>query len=175
MFQYTYWQQSLLWVHDGTSVLHCLITMFTNLSKFLSNNQGIDRKWNLRYNSYYNPFSKSYLQCVNTITLPPPQPTHTHTHALQQYSTLSRRFKDVMEDYNGVQENYRDKNKDRIQKQLQYGKILCIYYIVEWVIVVAHYFHGLFCLILVVVFSCLTFLALPFLSIASKATRSRLL
>ncbi len=26
-----------------------------------------------------------------------------------------------MEDYNGVQENYRDKNKDRIQKQLQYG------------------------------------------------------
>ncbi len=37
--------------------------------------------------------------------------------------TLSRRFKDVMEDYNGVQENYRDKNKDRIQKQLQYGKM----------------------------------------------------
>ncbi|XP_064392686.1 syntaxin-1A-like [Halichondria panicea] len=38
-----------------------------------------------------------------------------------QYTTLSRRFKDVMEDYNGVQENYRDKNKDRIQKQLQYA------------------------------------------------------
>lgn len=27
-----------------------------------------------------------------------------------------------MEEYNGVQESYRDKSKERIQKQLQYGK-----------------------------------------------------
>ena len=53
---------------------------------------------------------------VCTVTIISSSP-HTRT----QYTTLSRRFKDVMEDYNGVQENYRDKNKDRIQKQLQYG------------------------------------------------------
>lgn len=29
-----------------------------------------------------------------------------------------------MEDYNKEQEGYRDKSKDRIQKQLQYGELL---------------------------------------------------
>lgn len=41
-----------------------------------------------------------------------------------QFSTLSRLFKDVMEEYNKEQEAYRDKNKDRIMKQLHYGKLL---------------------------------------------------
>ena len=40
-----------------------------------------------------------------------------------QYSTLIRKFKDVMEEYNNVQEKYREKNKERIQKQLQYGEM----------------------------------------------------
>ena len=40
-----------------------------------------------------------------------------------QYSTLTRKFKDVMEEYNSVQEKYREKNKERIQKQLQYGEM----------------------------------------------------
>lgn len=38
-----------------------------------------------------------------------------------QFSTISRLFKEVMEDYSREQEDYRDKSKDRIQKQLQYG------------------------------------------------------
>lgn len=37
-----------------------------------------------------------------------------------QYATLSRKFRDVMGDYNQVQEDYRDKSKDRIQRQLKY-------------------------------------------------------
>ena len=45
--------------------------------------------------------------------------TQTHT----QYSTLIRKFKDIMEEYNNVQEMYREKNKERIQKQLQYGEL----------------------------------------------------
>ena len=45
------------------------------------------------------------------------------SHVHSQYSTLIRKFKDVMEEYNNVQEKYREKNKERIQKQLQYGEL----------------------------------------------------
>lgn len=37
-----------------------------------------------------------------------------------QYSTLSRKFTEVMADYNQVQEEYREKCKDRITRQLKY-------------------------------------------------------
>lgn len=37
-----------------------------------------------------------------------------------QYATLSRKFHDVMSEYNQVQEDYRDKCKERIQRQLKY-------------------------------------------------------
>lgn len=42
-----------------------------------------------------------------------------NSHSLAQYTTLSRRFHDVMESYNSIQEDYRDKNKERIQRQLR--------------------------------------------------------
>lgn len=42
-----------------------------------------------------------------------------------QYTTLIRRFRDVMEEYNQMQDDYRDKSKDRIQRQLKYaGKVV---------------------------------------------------
>jgi t-SNARE complex subunit (syntaxin) len=37
-----------------------------------------------------------------------------------QHSTLARKFHDVMSEYNQVQEEYRDKSKDRITRQLKY-------------------------------------------------------
>lgn len=39
-----------------------------------------------------------------------------------QYSTLSRKFHDVMAEYNSVQEEYRERCKERIQRQLKYSK-----------------------------------------------------
>ena len=47
---------------------------------------------------------------------------HTHTHTHTQYSTLARKFHDVMSEYNQVQEEYRDKSKDRITRQLKYSE-----------------------------------------------------
>ena len=41
---------------------------------------------------------------------------------LVQFNTLSRLLKEAMEEYSTEQESYREKSKDRIQKQLQYGK-----------------------------------------------------
>ena len=41
-----------------------------------------------------------------------------------QYNTLSRRFRDLMAEYNQVQEEYREKCKDRIQRQLKYSGFL---------------------------------------------------
>lgn len=38
-----------------------------------------------------------------------------------QFSTLSRLFKEVMEQYNREQESYREKNKESIKKQLRYA------------------------------------------------------
>lgn len=35
-------------------------------------------------------------------------------------------FKDAMEEYNGAQESFREKNKERIEKQLRYGKQVVI-------------------------------------------------
>ena len=43
-----------------------------------------------------------------------------------KYAALSRRFKDAMEDYNCAQENFRQKNKEYIRRQLQYGKSIII-------------------------------------------------
>ena len=40
---------------------------------------------------------------------------------LCQYTALIRRFRDVMEEYNQMQDEYRDKSKERIQRQLKYG------------------------------------------------------
>ena len=39
-----------------------------------------------------------------------------------QYSTLSRKFHDVMAEYNSVQEEYRERCKERIQRPLKYSK-----------------------------------------------------
>jgi syntaxin 1A/syntaxin 1B/2/3 len=36
-----------------------------------------------------------------------------------QYSTLSRRFRDVMLSYNQIEEEYRDKNKEKILRQIK--------------------------------------------------------
>jgi t-SNARE complex subunit (syntaxin) len=36
-----------------------------------------------------------------------------------QYATLSRKFRDVMLEFNKIQEDYRDKNKEKIQRQLK--------------------------------------------------------
>lgn len=41
-----------------------------------------------------------------------------------QYNTLSRRFRDLMAEYNQVQEEYREKCKERIQRQLKYSGFL---------------------------------------------------
>ena len=41
---------------------------------------------------------------------------------LSQYSTLSRKFTEVMAEYNTVQEEYREKCKDRITRQLKYSQ-----------------------------------------------------
>ena len=41
---------------------------------------------------------------------------------LCQHSTLARKFHDVMSEYNQVQEEYRDKSKDRITRQLKYSE-----------------------------------------------------
>ena len=38
-----------------------------------------------------------------------------------QYSTLARRFRDVMMKFNQEEEEYREKNKDKIQRQLKIG------------------------------------------------------
>ncbi len=38
-----------------------------------------------------------------------------------QYTTLSRKFHEVMSEYNGELDEYRDKNKDRIKRQLGYS------------------------------------------------------
>jgi t-SNARE complex subunit (syntaxin) len=38
-----------------------------------------------------------------------------------QYTALIRRFRDVMEEYNQVQDEYRDRSKERIQRQLKYA------------------------------------------------------
>ena len=38
-----------------------------------------------------------------------------------QYTALIRRFRDVMEEYNQVQDEYRERSKDRIHRQLKYG------------------------------------------------------
>lgn len=49
-----------------------------------------------------------------------------------QYNTLSRRFRDLMAEYNQVQEEYREKCKERIQRQLKYSgfsNLGSIYYI----------------------------------------------
>ncbi|KAL5477358.1 hypothetical protein EMCRGX_G024148 [Ephydatia muelleri] len=37
-----------------------------------------------------------------------------------QYTTLARKFRDVMGEYNNIQEEYREKCKERIQRQLKY-------------------------------------------------------
>ena len=42
-----------------------------------------------------------------------------------QHSTLARRFHEVMSEYNQVQEEYRDKSKDRITRQLKYSERVC--------------------------------------------------
>ena len=42
--------------------------------------------------------------------------------SLCQHSTLARKFHDVMSEYNQVQEEYRDKSKDRITRQLKYSE-----------------------------------------------------
>ena len=39
-----------------------------------------------------------------------------------QFTTLSRKFRDVMSEYSQVQSEYRDKCKDRIQRQLKYSE-----------------------------------------------------
>ena len=39
-----------------------------------------------------------------------------------KYAAISLMFKDAMEGYNSVQESFREKNKERIEKQLRYGK-----------------------------------------------------
>lgn len=44
--------------------------------------------------------------------------THTHT----QYSTISRKFQEVMIDYNKEEEAYRERNKQMIQRQVQLSK-----------------------------------------------------
>ena len=41
---------------------------------------------------------------------------------LMKYAVLSRRFRDSMGEYNWAQESYREKSKERIEKQLKYGK-----------------------------------------------------
>ena len=41
-----------------------------------------------------------------------------------QYSTLSRKFHDVMSEYNDAQEAYRERCKDRIQTHLNYGEAI---------------------------------------------------
>ena len=41
-----------------------------------------------------------------------------------QYTTLSRRFRDLMGEYNQIQEDYREKCKERIQRQLKYSGFL---------------------------------------------------
>jgi t-SNARE complex subunit (syntaxin) len=38
-----------------------------------------------------------------------------------QYTAIIRRFRDVMEEYNQMQDEYRDRSKDRIQRQLKYA------------------------------------------------------
>ncbi len=58
--------------------------------------------------------------------------THTHT----QYSALSRRFRDVMEEYNQMQEEYREKSKVRIEKQLKYSQYS------NQTITIANYMHS---------------------------------
>lgn len=42
----------------------------------------------------------------------------THT----QYSTISRKFQEVMIDYNKEEEAYRERNKQMIQRQVQLSK-----------------------------------------------------
>ena len=59
------------------------------------------------------------LESFYTVTVMKYNIAQTHT----QYSTLTRKFKDIMEEYNNIQETYREKNKERIQKQLQYGEL----------------------------------------------------
>lgn len=40
----------------------------------------------------------------------------------RQHSTLSRKFVEVMTEYNTTQSKYRDRCKDRIQRQLEISK-----------------------------------------------------
>ena len=49
--------------------------------------------------------------------------TEQYYYVLQfiQYSALSRRFRNIMDEYNGALESFREKNKDCIVKQLEYG------------------------------------------------------
>lgn len=52
-------------------------------------------------------------------SFPPPS-------VITQHSTLARKFHEVMSDYNQVQEEYRDKSKDRITRQLKYSKFISV-------------------------------------------------
>lgn len=42
-----------------------------------------------------------------------------HSSLFFQHSTLSRKFVEVMTEYNATQSKYRDRCKDRIQRQLE--------------------------------------------------------
>lgn len=60
---------------------------------------------------------------LSFLSLPSPFPPPS---VITQHSTLARKFHEVMSDYNLVQEEYRDKTKDRITRQLKYSKSISV-------------------------------------------------